>query len=130
MGYNGSGTQTATIATHLPERDEKGHHQWQMDNGVAEALELLGWVSPSEDDPAVVEDPLFPFEDVPETEREAVTKARKGQGLFRNEVVALWICLSFGSCCAPLCAPLFRDPAVVDFSGLQPSRWRRRRAVA
>jgi len=94
LRYSSPWNQTYTIATVEPERDKKGHYQWRMDDEVAEALEQLGWVSPLYN--ASVEDD-FPVQlgDVTETEREALTKARKGQGLFRNEVVAL-----FGGCCA------------------------------
>jgi hypothetical protein len=36
LGYSSPGDQTATSATHLPERDSKGHHQWRMDDEVAQ----------------------------------------------------------------------------------------------
>jgi HNH endonuclease len=97
LGYRSPGSQTATVATVVPERDEKGHYQWRMDDEVAESLEQLGWVSPS-DDLLVVGDSLFQFGDVPDTEREALTKARIGQGIFRNEVVALWGCCAVTRC--------------------------------
>ncbi len=38
LGYRSPGNQTYTIATHIPERNAKNHHQWRMDDTVAKAL--------------------------------------------------------------------------------------------
>ncbi len=95
LGYRSPGNQTYTIATHIPERNAKNHHQWRMDDTVAKALEQLGWVSPSDEVSADAYDYTPELRNLPETEHEALVKARKGQGIFRNEVVAL-----FSGCCA------------------------------
>jgi HNH endonuclease len=92
--------RTYTIATACSTRDSKGHRQWRLDDEVAQALEQLGWVSPCEGE--AVGSLYSQLADVPDTEREALMKARRGQGVFRNEVVALW------SACAVTGCSLFR----------------------
>jgi hypothetical protein len=88
LGYISPGDKTYTIAE-TQGRDKRDHLQWQLDDEVAQALEQIGWVSPSEDVPIADESPTD-FGDVTETERRALMKARRGQGVFRSEVVALW----------------------------------------
>jgi hypothetical protein len=86
LGFASPGDQTYTIATVSPERDGKGAAQWQMDDAVVEAIEEAGWFSQVAD-----EKPELPqSNEVLETEREALIKARIGQGNFRTDVIALW----------------------------------------
>jgi len=46
LGFTPDGNKTSTIASLSSEPDEKGHHQWRMDDVVAAALEELAWVIP------------------------------------------------------------------------------------
>ncbi len=94
LGFISPGDQTFTIATVCDERDGKGAAQWQMDEPIVKALESVGWFN------QVASEKLVPLlrEDY-ETEREAVIKARVGQGNFRTDVIALW-----GSCAVTGCA--------------------------
>lgn len=90
--------QTYAIASVTPERDEKGHSQWRMDDVVARALEELDWVKSISDDASEKKDSLFPRRIVRQTERKALISARKGQGRFRFDVIALWGCCSVTGC--------------------------------
>lgn len=65
-----------------------------MDDVVVKALEGTGWFS------QIVEEKPKPREsrEITETEREALIKARVGQGIFRTDLVALW-----GSCAVTGC---------------------------
>jgi hypothetical protein len=98
LGFSSPGDQTYTVATVSPERDSKGEAQWLMDNPVVQALDKLGWFKG-----IAKEKPELPpkeFRDIPEqTEREALIKARIGQGSFRTDVIALW-----GSCAVTGCS--------------------------
>jgi len=64
-----------------------------MDDVVARALNELGWF-PSLETAREVET----IQSIQETEREALTKARVGQGRFRVDVVALWGCCAVTGC--------------------------------
>jgi len=97
LGFVSPGNQTYTIAT-LAERDKKGRPQWRLDDVIAKALEEIGWASPP-DDGAALDDSSIDLGRVTETERRALIKARKGQGIFRSEVIALW-----GSCAVTGCS--------------------------
>jgi hypothetical protein len=97
LGFVSPGDQTYTIAT-LAERDKKGRPQWRLDDVVAKALEEIKWATPP-DDGAALEDSSIDLSGVTETERRALIKARKGQGIFRSEVIALW-----GSCAVTGCS--------------------------
>jgi hypothetical protein len=93
LGFVSPGDQTYTIGTVCEERDSKGAAQWQLDEPIVRALESAGWFS------QVASEKLVPIlrEDF-DTEREAVIKARVGQGNFRTDLIALW-----GSCAVTGC---------------------------
>ncbi len=93
------GEKTYTIATVSPEQDEKGHYQWRMDDVVAKALEEIEWVRPLSGEPPEASESPAEYEGIPETERQALIKARLGQGTFRTDVIALW-----GSCTITGCS--------------------------
>jgi hypothetical protein len=94
LGFVSPGAQTYTIAESV-ERDESGNAQWRMDDVATKAIEQVGWFSQvAEEKPK----PTQPRE-VPETEREALIKARVGQGNFRTDLIALW-----GSCAVTGCS--------------------------
>jgi hypothetical protein len=89
-------SKTYTIATGA-ERDSKGHFQWKLDDIVAKALKKTGWFKDVEREkpkPGSIES-----SDDAEGEREAIIKARIGQGRFRIDVIALW-----GSCAVTGCS--------------------------
>jgi len=94
LGFVSPGAQTYTIAESI-ERDDKGDAQWRMDDVAVTAIEQAGWFSQVADEKP---EPMHP-EKVPETEREALIKARVGQGNFRTDVIALW-----GSCAVTGCS--------------------------
>jgi HNH endonuclease len=87
-------SKTYTIASG-EENDSEGHFQWQMDDVVVTALGELRWFPPSSEPAKSV----IPSESPQETEREALIKARVGQGNFRTDVIALW-----GSCAVTGCS--------------------------
>ncbi len=94
LGFVSPGAQTYTIAESV-ERDENGDAQWRMDDVATKAIEQAGWFRQvAEEKPG----PTQPRE-VSETEREALIKARVGQGNFRTDVIALW-----GSCAVTGCS--------------------------
>jgi len=99
-----SGSWTSTIASGAGEFDLHGHFQWRLDTVVAEALEQTGWLAglsgstlfakkPITDDETVVD-----LGEVTETERQALIRARVGQGIFRAEVIAVWQRCSVTGC--------------------------------
>ncbi len=94
LGFATPGQQMHTIAETVPERDSEGEWQWRLDDVLVKALDETGCFS------HVAEETLerAQYKDVPETEREAVIKARVGQGNFRTDVIALW-----GSCAVTGC---------------------------
>jgi len=94
LGYSAPGDQTGTIATVSPERDRKGAYQWQMDPTAVKALEKTGWFNQISEEKSELEGTRQDTE----TEREALIKARVGQGIFRTDVIALW-----GSCALTGC---------------------------
>jgi hypothetical protein len=87
------GNQTYTIAESV-ERDQSGETQWRMDDVTVRAIEQVGWFRQVVDEKQEVMQPT----EVHETEREALIKARVGQGSFRTDVMALW-----GSCAVTGC---------------------------
>jgi len=87
------------IASEMPERDDKGHFQWRMDDVVAKALEELGWVVPVSSVAHEASESEADLEGVTETERKALINARVGQGTFRKDVIALW-----GNCAVTDCS--------------------------
>jgi hypothetical protein len=94
LGFVSPGDQTYTIATVCGERDGKGASQWKLDDAAVKALESVGWFN------QVANEKLVPVtREDSETEREAVIKARVGQGNFRTDVIALW-----GSCAITGCS--------------------------
>jgi hypothetical protein len=94
LGFVSPGDHTYTIATVCDERDSKGAAQWRLDEPIVKALESAGWFS------QVANEKLVPIlREDSETEREAVIKARVGQGNFRTDVIALW-----GSCAVTGCS--------------------------
>ena len=95
LGYRTPGSQTYTIATISPDRDNKGAFQWQMDNVVVKALERTGWFSQVVKEVAESSEPI----EIAETERDILIQARIGQGRFRTSVIALW-----GSCAVTGCS--------------------------
>jgi hypothetical protein len=90
--------QTYVIATGDEARDEKGHSQWRMDDVVTRALEELDCVKPITDEASEKKEPLFLRRIVRQTQRKALINARKGQGKFRFDVIALWGCCSVTGC--------------------------------
>jgi hypothetical protein len=96
IGYDCQHGPMETIATVCKENDKDGHAQWRMDDPMATALEAVGWTSPADAAPI-----LNASQDVRETEREALVKARAGQGIFRSEVIALWGCCAVSGCGLP-----------------------------
>jgi hypothetical protein len=94
LGFSSPGAQTYTIAEST-ERDERGDVQWRMDDVAVKAIERVGWFSQVADEQP---EPMQ-LREVLETEREALIKARVGQGNFRTDVIALW-----GSCAVTGCA--------------------------
>jgi HNH endonuclease len=93
LGFDSPGAQTYTIAESV-ERDENGDAQWRMDDVATKAIEQAGWFSQVA---AEKPEPMQPRE-VTETEREALIKARVGQGNFRTDVIALWGCCAVTGC--------------------------------
>jgi hypothetical protein len=94
VGFVSPGAQTYTIAESV-ERDHNGDAQCRMDDAATKAIEQAGWFSQvAEEKP----EPMQP-EKVPQTEREALIKARVGQGNFRTDVIALW-----GGCAVTGCS--------------------------
>ncbi len=87
-------SKTYTIASGT-ESDAEGHFQWRMDDVLITALQELRWFPPSQE-PS--ESPIDSAS-AKETEREALIKARVGQGNFRTDVIALW-----GSCAVTGCS--------------------------
>jgi hypothetical protein len=87
-------SKTYTIASGAAS-DAEGHFQWRMDDAVVTALQELRWFPES---PEAAE-PAIDSESAKETEREALIKARVGQGNFRTDVIALW-----GSCAVTGCS--------------------------
>jgi hypothetical protein len=95
LGFETPGQQMYTIAETVPERDLEGEWQWLMDEVVVKALDKTGWFREfAKETPEPNKS-----RDVAETEREAVIKARIGQGNFRTDVIALW-----GSCAVTGCS--------------------------
>jgi|HubBroStandDraft_2_1064218.scaffolds.fasta_scaffold90872_2 putative restriction endonuclease len=97
LGFVSPGDQTYTVATVSPESDSKGEAQWRMDDVVVKALENIGWfkeVAGEKPEPEPNESG-----ESPEVERDAVIKARRGQGKFRIDVIALW-----GGCAVTGCS--------------------------
>jgi hypothetical protein len=94
LGFMSPGCQTFTIAEST-ERDEEGDAQWRMDDAAVKAIERAGWFSQVSDE---APGPTQPGQ-VPETEREALIKARVGQGSFRTDLIALW-----GGCAVTGCS--------------------------
>jgi hypothetical protein len=93
IGYECPRGPTETLATVAKERDSEGHAQWRLDDVIAAALEKAGWVSAAEAAPILNASP-----EARETEREALVRARAGQGIFRSEVIALWGCCAVTGC--------------------------------
>lgn len=97
LRFKPRGDLISTIASVAENRNSKGHVQWEMDEEVVKALDQVGWFS------NLAEENLEPVSDLsnesPEVEREALIKARIGQGPFRTDVIALW-----GSCAVTGCS--------------------------
>jgi hypothetical protein len=93
LGYDCPHGPMETLATVCEEHDKDGNAQWRMDDAITTALEAVGWMSPADAAPILNASP-----DVCETEREALVKARAGQGIFRSEVIALWGCCAVTGC--------------------------------
>jgi len=91
-------SKTYTIASGSGEDDSQGHFQWRMDDVVTRALKQLGWFPPLSDKTLLGEDFPTELKDVPETGREAITKARIGQVAFRLGVISLWGCCAVTGC--------------------------------
>jgi hypothetical protein len=89
--------KTQTIATVADTYDARGHSQWQMDDVVVKALDQIGWFRDAVEE--IPESERIESSETPEVEREAVIKARIGQGRFRTDVIALW-----GSCAVTGCS--------------------------
>src|ERR1700722_1156048 len=69
------------------DNDSDGYFQLRLDTVVVKALDKLGWFKGiAGEGPAPGSEELS----ITETEREALVKARVGQGIFRSDVVALW----------------------------------------
>jgi hypothetical protein len=98
LGYTSPHNQTYTIASVSPQRDQEGHAQWQMDDVIVRALKELGWFSSISDEvPDTVDSPVD-YGEVTETERDALIKARVGQGIFRTDVITLWVSCAVTGC--------------------------------
>jgi hypothetical protein len=89
--------KTQTIATVADEYDSRGHSQWQLDDVVVKALDKIGWFRNAIEE--IPESEPSESREALEVEREAVIKARIGQGKFRIDVIALW-----GSCAVTGCS--------------------------
>jgi hypothetical protein len=85
------------IASGVDGDDSRGHFQWQMDDAAAKALDQLGWFSEAAEE--ISKSESIESSETPEVEREAVIKARIGQGKFRVDVITLW-----GSCAVTGCS--------------------------
>jgi HNH endonuclease len=97
LNFTSPGDQTYTLATVAPERDEHRAAQWEMDDEVVKALDETGWFNNvAEEKPELASSESA---NPPEVEREALIKARVGQGNFRMDVIALW-----GSCAVTGCS--------------------------
>jgi len=88
---------TSAIASGAGEDDSRGYFQWRMDDVVTKAIRQLGWFPVL---PETKQETDSPSErrTAQETEREALTKARIGQGRFRIDVIAVWECCAVTGC--------------------------------
>lgn len=89
---DGSPIWTDVLCTSSVKRDSNGHFQWKLRPEVAEALEQMGLVNPANkktlfDDLTDKEEILAKYET---KDREAIVKARIGQGEFRKRLISYW----------------------------------------
>ena len=99
LRFTSPGDQTYTIASVSPQHDSEGHSQWQMDDVIFKALDQLGWFNSISDEAPDTSDSPVDYGEVTATERNALIKARVGQGMFRTDVITLW-----GRCAVTGCA--------------------------
>lgn len=89
---DGSPIWTFVLCEESSAKDSLGHFQWKLRPQVAEALESLGLVKPIArvdllDDIAAKEEGLAKYS---AKDREAIVKARIGQGVFRTRLINFW----------------------------------------
>lgn len=92
LRIDGSPIWTSVLCEESSEKDSEGHFQWRLRPQVAEALEHLGIVQRLTradllDDIRAKEETLAGYS---EKDREAIIKARIGQGEFRNRLIRYW----------------------------------------
>ncbi len=97
---DGSPIWTSVLCEESAEKDHQGHFQWKLRHQVAKALESLGLVKPIPrtdllDDIAIRENELANYS---AKDREAIVKARIGQGEFRKRLIRFW-----GGCAVTSC---------------------------
>ncbi len=83
---------TTAICNASDTTDQDGHFQWVLKGNVAKAMEAIGLVKPQ-----ITKDPITDLDEqqdklnqLSSKEREAVVKARVGQGVFRERLMNYW----------------------------------------
>ncbi len=97
---DGSLIWTYVLCEASKEKDKHLHFQWQLRPQVAQALESMGLVNPASKsdlltDLAAKEENLANYS---EKDREAIVKARIGQGEFRKRLIKFWDGCSVTGC--------------------------------
>ena len=97
---DGGPVWTYAICSASDEKDIHGHFQWILRPQVAAAMENLGMVRQTEFPDALedIEDRDSDLEALQEKERQAVVKARIGQGEFRDTLIRNWDGCSVTGC--------------------------------
>lgn len=85
LGLQGLPNQTMAMADGAPSGDQRGHFTWTLRAPLVQALHELGLVDLFEKPGAGVGQNI-----TDSTSREAVVLARRGQGVYRQQVMHLW----------------------------------------
>lgn len=107
LGLKGLPNQTMALADGAPCGDERGHFMWRLRTPLVQALHELELIEPFEHPGAGSDRYVANF-----TSREAVVLARRGQGVYRQQVMQVWQ----GRCAVSGCAV----PAVLIASHAKP----------
>lgn len=97
LGLQGLPNQTMAMADGAPSGDQRGHFTWKLRAPLVQALRELGLVEPSGQPSAEADRSIMDS-----TSREAVVLARRGQGLYRQQVMQIWKgCCAVTGCSVP-----------------------------
>jgi hypothetical protein len=100
MWIDGEGGWTFALCTASNDKDQRGHFQWVLRPEVADALEQLGLVEKTDYPDAFTDiaNAASTVESLAEKDRDVYTKARIGQGMFRQSLINHWKACSVTGC--------------------------------